>query len=70
MSCKSCHSKNQHQFGSEICIHSPGLKGLDIPAVFVFPKLSVCLDCGFTEFPIPETELRLLAEGDFAGTSR
>ena len=67
MFCKSCESKNLRQLGSEICIHLPGLNGLDIPAVFVFPKLSVCVDCGFTEFSIPETELRLLAEGEFAG---
>ena len=64
MSCKSCKSENQSNFNGEIAIHFPGLQGLDKPMVWVFPKLLVCLDCGFTEFAIPETELRQLAEGD------
>ena len=64
MSCKSCKSENQSIFNGEIAIHFPGLKGLDKPIVWVFPKLVVCLDCGFTEFAIPDTELRQLVEGD------
>ena len=40
-----------------------GLKNLDKPAVLVFPKLLVCLDCGFTEFTMAETELGLLGAG-------
>ncbi len=39
------------------------MKGLDKPTVWAFPKLLVCLDCGFTEFQVEESELRLLAEG-------
>ena len=62
MSCKSCHSDNQREFNGEIAIHFPGLKGLDKPIVWVFPKLVVCLDCGFTEFVVPETELRALRD--------
>ena len=64
MACRSCGSDNQTEFNSEINIHFPGLKNLDRPSVFVFPKLLVCLDCGFTEFAISETELRQLAEND------
>jgi hypothetical protein len=64
MLCKSCGSPNQRNHNGEIAIHFPGLKGLDKPIVWVFPKLLVCLDCGFTEFAIPETELRRLAEID------
>lgn len=63
MSCKSCHSENQREFNGEIAIHFPGLKGLDKPIVWVFPKLLVCLDCGFTEFAVPEVELRVLKNG-------
>jgi hypothetical protein len=63
MSCKSCQSQNQREFNGEIAIHSPGLKGLDKPIVWVFPKLAVCLDCGFAEFAVPENERRLLKEG-------
>jgi hypothetical protein len=29
----------------------------------MFPKLAVCLDCGFTEFTVPESELRVLVKG-------
>jgi hypothetical protein len=46
----------------EIGIHFPGLDGLDKPIVWVFPKLKVCLECGLTEFEIPERELRVLKE--------
>jgi hypothetical protein len=65
MSCKSCKSENQRNLNAEIGIHLPGRKGLDKPLVLVFPKLVICLDCGFTEFAIPETELRRLAKDEF-----
>jgi hypothetical protein len=64
--CKSCQSDNERQFNAEIALHFPGLKGLDKPIVWVFPKVVVCGDCGFTEFSIPETELRVLAEKESA----
>jgi hypothetical protein len=31
--------------------------------VFVFPKLVICLKCGFAELIIPERELRVLQTG-------
>jgi hypothetical protein len=64
--CKSCQPANQSTFNGEIAIHFPGLAGLDKPVVWVFPKLLVCLNCGFTEFAIPESELRQLMEADQA----
>lgn len=64
--CRSCESTKQNMFNGEIAIHFPGLEGLDKPIVWVFPKLLVCLNCGFTEFAIPETELRQLARSDRA----
>ena len=63
MGCKACVSKNQRSFNSEIAVHFSGLKGLDKPIVWVFPKLEVCLECGFTEFIVPERELRVLVQG-------
>ena len=60
MPCKSCQSLNQRNLNGEIGINFPGLNGLDKPKVFVFPKLLVCLNCGFTEFAIPEKELDVL----------
>ena len=61
---RSCQSCNQSTFDGEIAIHFPGLAGLDKPLVWVFPKLLVCLNCGFTEFVVPEAELRRLVESD------
>jgi hypothetical protein len=63
MSCKSCKAENQRNFNGEIAIHFPGLKGLDKSIVWVFPTIVVCLNCGFAEFAIPETELRVLRDG-------
>jgi hypothetical protein len=63
MACRSCGSENQTEFGAEINFHVPGRKGWDKPPVLVFPRLVVCLDCGFTQFTLPETELRLLGKG-------
>src|SRR5271169_246750 len=61
--CKSCASESRLEFGAEMIVHFPGLEGLDKPSAWVFPKLLVCMDCGFTEFAIPETELASLAIG-------
>jgi hypothetical protein len=66
MACRSCGSKNRTEFGAEINIHFPGWKGLDQLPVWAFPKLVVCLDCGFSQFTLSETELHLLAEGTAA----
>jgi hypothetical protein len=63
MACRLCASENQAEFGAEINIHFPGLKGMDKPAVWTFPKLTICLDCGYADFTIAENELRHLAKG-------
>lgn len=63
--CSSCHSVNQNEFTAEINIHFPEVKGLDIPTVWVFPKILVCMDCGTAQFTIPETERRELADRDY-----
>jgi hypothetical protein len=60
MACQKCSSENQSTFNGEVAIHFSGLKGLDKPIVWVFPKLAVCLECGSTEFVVPERELRVL----------
>jgi len=62
MSCKSCLSNHQSNLSAELAIHFPGLRGLDKPIVWESPKLLVCLDCGFTEFVVPDAELRVLRE--------
>jgi hypothetical protein len=61
MSCTLCASGKEAEFIAEINIHFPGLKNLDKPTVWVFPKVLVCLDCGFSRFTVPKEELALLA---------
>ena len=61
--CKSCTGVNLKTFSGEVAIHFPGVDGLNKPIVWAFPKVSVCLTCGFTEFVVPERELRVLIEG-------
>jgi hypothetical protein len=67
--CKSCGSVKQSKFTAEMAIHFPGLKNIDKPAVFVFPELVVCLDCGSAKYPVREAKLPLLgkANGPAAG---
>jgi hypothetical protein len=40
--------------------HFPGLQNLDKPSVLVYPKVLVCLDCGFSQFTTPKTEVAQL----------
>lgn len=64
MSCQQCGSNSAVRvFRSEVGIHSPGRDGLIRPLVLVFPEMNVCLECGFTEFVIPQRELRQLSTG-------
>jgi len=63
MSCLLCGSGNQAELTAEMVIHFSGLKNLDKPGVWVFPKkLLVCLDCGCSHFIVPKTELASLAK--------
>jgi hypothetical protein len=63
MTCKGCNSEKVSVFNGETAIHFPGLEGLRKTIVWVFPKLVVCLHCGFTEFTVPERELQVLQKG-------
>ena len=64
-SCASCQSANQREFDAEMNIHFPGIKGLDIPTVWVFPKILVCFDCGVSQFMVPEAQRKELAARDY-----
>ena len=64
MLCRRCAFDNHDTFNGEIAIQFTGLKGLDKPIVWTFPKLAVCLECGFTTFTVPERELRVLVKGE------
>jgi hypothetical protein len=63
MSCLLCRSDNQKELIAEMNIHLSGPGNLHNETILVFPKLLLCLDCGFSRVAIPETELRLLREG-------
>lgn len=63
--CSSCQSTNRRKFTAEINIHFPGIKGLEIPTVWVFPEILVCMDCGQAQFAIPEAELKELDGRDY-----
>ena len=63
MICPSCKSSHHAEFPSEIMIHFGGIKNLDKPGVLLFPKLLVCLDCGFLRSTVPAPELASLAAG-------
>ena len=61
--CNSCTSSRHTEFLGEICMHFPGgLESLDKPLLYAYPKIAVCLDCGFAEFTMRETELKLVRE--------
>jgi hypothetical protein len=57
-----CGSGNQTELSAETVIHFSGLKNLDKRGVWVFPKLWVCLDCGFSHFIVPGRELASIAK--------
>jgi hypothetical protein len=60
MGCALCQSRNQGEFTAEMIIHFTGISHIDNPGLLVFPKVSVCLDCGSSRFTIPETDVALL----------
>lgn len=58
MSCTTCASNNQAEFPTEMSIHlrrNPGQ-----PGTLVFQTVLICMDCGFSQFTVPEIELREL----------
>ena len=66
-SCLLCQSANQREFPVEMNIHFPGMKGLEIPTVWFFPTIVVCMDCGTAQFAIPDPQRKTLADRDYRG---
>ena len=62
MICLSCRSTKHAEFTAEMLVHLPGLKTIDKPGVSLFPKFTVCLDCGSSHFTVSETELASVAK--------
>jgi hypothetical protein len=64
MPCLVCASSNQTEFVAEVHIHFPEFENSGKPGVLIFPKLLVCLDCGFASFMTPGSELAQLCATD------
>ena len=62
--CRCCGSKNLEELASEINIHFPWQEGATRDPVFAFPRIVVCLDCGFLESRLSESDVSLLREGE------
>ena len=63
MLCNRCSAENPQTFNGELAIHFKGLAGLNKPVVWVFPEITICLNCGSAEFVVPERELKVLRDG-------
>ncbi len=61
MSCLMCVSAKQVEYSFEMMVHRDGLKNIDNASVLVLQKALICLDCGFSQFTVPKSELALLA---------
>jgi len=71
MRCRSCGASPDVQtFNGEIALHFPGLDGLTKPIVWVFPKVLVCLNCGFAEFAVPDEQVKTLREPESSDHTR
>jgi hypothetical protein len=62
MTCVSCRSVKHAELTGEMLVRFPGLKNLDKPVVWLYPKVLVCLDCGYSHFAVPEGELTSIAQ--------
>ncbi len=60
--CKDCASTDLTELDAKVNIHFRGLKALNKPAIFVFPKLVVCLGCGLTQFKLEGQQAELLRD--------
>ena len=70
MSCVQCASNNEAEFPTELVFHFFGLQGLDKPGIFLYPKILVCLHCGFSWFTTSAAEKALLAKDAIARKTR
>jgi hypothetical protein len=63
MRCRNCGTSLEVKpFNGEIALHFPGLDGLKKSIVWVFPKVLVCLECGFAEFLLPDEPMEELRD--------
>jgi hypothetical protein len=58
--CSACASSNVIELIAETAFHFQGLTGLKADPILVYPKATVCLDCGFNHSNLSEHELEQL----------
>lgn len=63
MACKKCGGVAEQKFDGELSVTFPDFKSRNVPPVYVCSSLLVCLDCGFAELMVPQTELDSLRKG-------
>jgi hypothetical protein len=63
MSCLACASNNHVELSAAIVLNLATFQNADRACAELFPKLLVCLDCGFTRFNVSQHELASLAAG-------
>jgi hypothetical protein len=61
--CQVCASSNLIELVAETCVHFPGLKGLKVEPIFIYPKIVVCTECGFAQSYLSDRELEKVKEG-------
>ena len=59
MPCKACKSENLQKFDGELTASLPDPEHVKSPPLYASQPVLVCLDCGFAELKIPESELPL-----------
>jgi len=63
MSCKVCASDQLLECPAELSFTFPGLKRVNVPAVYVCDDVLVCTNCGYAELVIPASKLEQLKQG-------
>ena len=54
--CRACGSTELRTYSSELALHAPARGNLD-NALFLFPQIPVCCDCGAARFTVLVSEL-------------
>jgi hypothetical protein len=62
MGCRFCKSNDLRVFTAEMNIHFPGFENLDKPTVWVFPPVTICLNCGCADFVVHGEPLQKLKD--------
>jgi hypothetical protein len=70
VACRKCGGASQKVFNSELTLSNTDIKSVALAPVYVCNQLLVCLECGFAELTISETDLNNLRTGTTAAPHR